>query len=102
LNEAGSTRRKIVTAYRENAVQIGCCLEALGPLTPGELRKMDTGAKTASILAKNFYGWFERVGPGLYALTGRGAAEIQQYPELVAIYAGRAAGAAATCEEAPR
>jgi hypothetical protein len=90
LNEGGSTGRKIVTAYRESAVQIGCYLKVFGPLSPARLRKMGTGPKTASILARDFYGWFERIGRGVYALTGPGSAGIRQYPELMRLYSERA------------
>jgi hypothetical protein len=68
-NLGGSTRRRIVTAYRENAIHIACCLERFGVLSPKQLRALGTGAKTLSILSSNFYGWFARVGPGRYALA---------------------------------
>jgi len=86
LNEGGSCRRKIVTAYRENVIHIACCLERLGPLSPRQLRALGTGPKTASILYSNFYGWFERVDRGVYALRQRRRNELAQYPELLQRY----------------
>ena len=86
-NIGGSCRRKLVTAYRENAIQIASCLLALdGPQTPRALRALGTGKKTLSILHRNVYGWFERVERGLYALTERGREELAQYPELAELY----------------
>ena len=38
FNQGGSTRRKLVTAYREKAIHIACCLEGRGPFSPRELR----------------------------------------------------------------
>lgn len=86
LNKGGSTGSKIVTAYRENAVQIACCLAIRGPLSPSGLRELGTGKKTGSILSHNFYKWFDRIARGLYALTAKGREEIADYPELVSRY----------------
>ncbi|MEO0250059.1 MAG: DUF2161 domain-containing phosphodiesterase [candidate division WOR-3 bacterium] len=86
FNLGGSTRRKLVTSYRENAIHIACCLERFGPLSPKQLRAMGTGPKTLSILSSNFYGWFRRVSRGVYDLTQRGRHEIGEYPELVNYY----------------
>ena len=87
-NVGGSTGRKLVTAYREVAIHIACCLEKHGPLSPAKLKKLGTGTKTASILSKNFYGWFERASKGVYDLTPEGRACLVQYAELAAHYRG--------------
>ncbi|MGC8894665.1 MAG: DUF2161 family putative PD-(D/E)XK-type phosphodiesterase [candidate division WOR-3 bacterium] len=86
FNLGGSTRRKLVTAYRENVIYIACCLERFGPLSPKQLRNMGTGPKTLSILRNNFYGWFRRVSRGVYELSQKGREEISQYPVLVSYY----------------
>ena len=88
-NQGGSTRRKLVTAYRENAIYIACCLEKLGPLAPRQLRALGTGPKTLSILSKNFYEWFERVDRAMYAITSHGRSELDAYPDVVAQYRKR-------------
>jgi hypothetical protein len=82
FNLAGSARKKLVTAYREEAIRIACLLNA-GPLSPKALRDMGTGGKTLLILSRNVYGWFERVERGLYRLTDAGRKELRDYPELV-------------------
>ncbi|MCC6489716.1 MAG: hypothetical protein IT364_19645 [Candidatus Hydrogenedentes bacterium] len=86
FNEGGSTRRKLVTAYRESAIQIACCLDALGPTSPRDLRARGCCEKTASILYDNVYGWFERQGRGIYGLSTKGRKELKSYPELVRAY----------------
>jgi len=86
FNEGGCCRRKIVTAYRENAVQVACYLTETGPTSPKALRDLGTGPKTYGILYHNVYGWFERIGKGVYALSAKGRAELAQYPELVEHY----------------
>lgn len=89
-NEGGSVRRKLVTAYRECAIHIACCLEEHGPLAPRQLRALGTGAKTLAILYDDVYGWFERVGRALYALRPAARAELAQYPALLREYRARA------------
>ncbi|NMB38119.1 MAG: hypothetical protein GX994_00895 [Firmicutes bacterium] len=85
-NVGGSTRTKIMTAYKENVIHIACCLKKYGQLSPKKLREMGTGKKTLSILNKNFYGWFERVERGIYKLSDQGYKELADFPELVAYY----------------
>ncbi|GAB4454340.1 MAG: DUF2161 domain-containing phosphodiesterase [Armatimonadaceae bacterium] len=70
-NIAGQTRRPVLTAYRERAIQIAALLHINGSLTPAALRAQGTGPKTQSILNRNVYGWFERVDRGIYALRPR-------------------------------
>ena len=86
FNQGGSVRHKLITAYRENAVFIACCLEKFGPMRPAQLRSLGTGPKTQSILYNNHYGWFERIGEGLYSLKPAAFQEIAAYPELVEHY----------------
>lgn len=94
-NTAGSHGRKLVTAYRENAIQIAWCLHEKGPMSPADLRRRGTGAKTHSILYNNVYSWFQRVDTGIYQLTARGKEELALYPELVKHYAALLADGAA-------
>ncbi|HPR17401.1 MAG TPA: DUF2161 family putative PD-(D/E)XK-type phosphodiesterase [Candidatus Cloacimonadota bacterium] len=79
LNTGGSNRRKIMTAYRLNALKIAQKLAELGQTSPKILRENGTGDKTLSILSSNFYGWFCRVERGIYELTSKGKTELQKY-----------------------
>lgn len=67
----GSTRQPIMTAYRQRAL---ICADAMreGPRRPRDLKALAEDAR--AILARNVYGWFERVSPGLYRLTEAGSA----------------------------
>lgn len=85
-NVGGSTRRKLMTAYRENAIQIACCLALHGKLSPKKLRELGTGKKTYTILHKNVYGWFDHTAKGVYALTGAGMLALEEYRELADHY----------------
>ncbi|HEX2999479.1 MAG TPA: DUF2161 family putative PD-(D/E)XK-type phosphodiesterase, partial [Armatimonadota bacterium] len=84
-NQGGCTRTKLCTAYREQALFIACCLEKHGALAPRQLRSLGAGTKTQSILASNYYGWFERVERGIYALRPQGEAALNEYPLLTAL-----------------
>jgi len=81
-NRAGSTQRKIYTAYREEAIFISCCLAKFGALSPQALRKLGASPKAGSILSHNYYDWFERVTHGIYNLKPLGKKALSEYPEL--------------------
>lgn len=77
----GSTRRPIMTAYRQQAL---ACARALAD-APGRPRDLKaTMPDAAKILLRNVYGWFERVERGRYALTERGRAELSRWSEAIA------------------
>lgn len=75
----GSTRKPIMTAYRQQALT---CAEALldGPLRPRDMRPAAPDA--GKILLGNVYGWFERVSNGVYQLTDAGRVAVAQHRAL--------------------
>ena len=81
-NVGGSTKTTLMTAYRENAILIACCLAKLRPSSPKSLRNLGTGAKTTSILSANHYGWFQRVEKGVYELTDQGDFESRSFKQI--------------------
>ncbi|MBX3532562.1 MAG: hypothetical protein KF849_18335 [Rhizobiaceae bacterium] len=72
----GSTRTKIMTAYRQEALACAGALAA-GPLRPRDLKPHSGRAQ--GILADNHYGWFVREARGLYGLTDAGRAALLQW-----------------------
>lgn len=70
-NVGGVTRRTIVTAYRQDAIR---CAQVLAsePLPLARIREEAAVPRAASILQKNYYGWFARVARGVYGLTDLG------------------------------
>ena len=84
-NVGGSVRQKLMTAYKENAILIACCLRRFGASKPKVMRSWGTGDKTLSILSSNHYGWFERIDRGVYGLSKKGMAEVLNYPQLIDI-----------------
>lgn len=101
-NTAGSTRRKLMTAYREQALRIACFLAVHGDLSPKRLRALGTGEKTLAILYDNVYGWFRRIGTGLYRLSAHGRRDLGAFPELSARFRAEAAAAGPGEEPARR
>lgn len=72
----GGTRGGIVTAYRQDAVRCARHLAKAGP-TKGAVVAKETGvARATRMMADNHYGWFERVGKGVYDLTETGRAAL--------------------------
>ena len=65
----GSTRAPIMTAYRQQALACAAML-VVGPRKVRELTPEYPDAQ--KILHRNVYGWFERSGRGIYALTETG------------------------------
>jgi hypothetical protein len=87
LNTGGSTRQKRVTSYRENAIQIAVILDQFGPLSASQLQQHHhTGAKTYAILYRDYYGWFRRVGRGIYDISSAGRTAFQEFPSVVSYY----------------
>lgn len=86
FNVGGSNRTKIMTAYKENCIQIACLLNKMGPLSPKALKDLGAGDKIPSILTKNYYGWFDRIKRGTYILNEKGKLEMQEYQDLIKYY----------------
>ncbi len=63
----GVTRTKVMTAYREQAIELAKLLEEKGPSQPKYLTDIGVDAKRIqNILYMNYYGWFNRLGKGIY------------------------------------
>ena len=82
-NTGGSTRRKIVTAYREEALRIARQLKLNGPSRVCKLAREAGSRKAGSILLNNYYGWFERSGRGVYQLTAQGDSALSTYRNVL-------------------
>jgi hypothetical protein len=72
----GSTRKPVMTAYRQRALVCAAALSE-GPRRPRDLR--DVAPDAAGILLRNVYGWFERETRGVYRLSPAGAAALLQW-----------------------
>ncbi len=84
LNVGGSVKIPLMTAYREQALGVAAALDSYGPTSPAALCRAGAPQRAANILYANHYGWFERTARGIYALTDKGRAALNDFPELVA------------------
>jgi hypothetical protein len=78
-NIGGSTRKPLITAYRQDALR---CVQHLTANGPSRIRdvKAATGVDRAStILRDNVYGWFEKQERGIYRLTKAGARALTDF-----------------------
>lgn len=74
----GSTRTRIMTAYRQQALACAAALTET-PRRPRDL-KIDF-PDAPKILQGNVYGWFERVERGVYGLTAAGRAALEAWSQ---------------------
>lgn len=79
FNVGGSTGKPLVTAYREKALRVASSLRAEGEASPATLAQLANVASAASILQKNYYGWFERIRRGKYGLTIKGIQALTEH-----------------------
>ena len=66
-----------MTAYRQEALRCAARLEA-GPAPLRAIRADGDVPQAARILQTNVYGWFERVGRGVYALSADGRRALEE------------------------
>ncbi|WP_028551184.1 DUF2161 family putative PD-(D/E)XK-type phosphodiesterase [Paenibacillus sp. UNC451MF] len=82
-NVGGSSKRKLITSYREKALHMAFLIQQNGPMSPRRLRDQTGIANAASLLQKNYYRWFQRVERGVYSLTPIGEEALQTYAQVV-------------------
>ncbi len=68
-NTGGATRKGLVTAYRQEATRCATFLSAHGATKAALVAKAIGVAHARRIMADNHYGWFQRVGTGVYDVT---------------------------------
>ena len=78
-----STRKGVITAYRQKAFSIAKYLEINGANKASIISKNLEISKARDILYKNVYGWFESVSRGIYNLSEKGKEEIKLWEERI-------------------
>lgn len=81
INVGGTTKEKLVTAYRESAIKIAYYLKD-GEKSTKEIRELSGVLKATSFLQKNYYNWFNRVSRGVYELSNLGKSELEVYKAI--------------------
>lgn len=78
INIGGVNKQKIMTSYKEQAIEIARALIA-SPLSTKEIRTITNIPKVTNILYDNYYHWFSHISRGVYGLTEKGRKEISKY-----------------------
>ena len=79
----GGVRGKLITAYRQDAEMLAAFLAREGASKGAAVARATGVARATRMMADNHYGWFVRVGSGVYDLTqaGRAVAEASRDEE---------------------
>ena len=77
-NIGGSTRKPLMTAYRQDALKCATHLSVHGATRIRDVREATKVDRAAGIFRDNVYGWFNRVERGVFALTDAGRVASQQ------------------------
>jgi hypothetical protein len=75
-NTGGSTRTKLMTAYKQDALRCLVHLNVHGPTKVSVLRRETKVERAATILRSDYYGWFVKQERGVYAITDQGIESI--------------------------
>ena len=95
-NTGGVTRAKLITAYREKALRVAAAISASSDaseaaaeaaiqsgVSPAAIRDVCGVGSAASILQRNYYGWFVRIARGRYLLTDAGRQALVEYARVL-------------------
>ncbi|MEM7184935.1 MAG: DUF2161 family putative PD-(D/E)XK-type phosphodiesterase [Spirochaetota bacterium] len=79
-NQGGSASvGKKMTLYRQKALDIAQFLQEHGPTKASEIKSQLQEEKARQIMYNNVYGWFERLGNGIYSISSRGLREYKDW-----------------------
>ncbi len=79
-NLGGASRKRgLMTAYRQRVLAIARHLQENGPSRAQDLARALDDPNARSVLYRDVYGWFERLGRGTYALSPRGERELPDW-----------------------
>ena len=82
-NTGGSTRRPLITAYRQDALRCVKFLEDTGQAKLSDIRSATAVDRASGILQKDVYGWFQRVDRGIYMLSPKGTAAAGEFRSVI-------------------
>ena len=83
-NTGGVNKRQVMTAYRQGAL---LCAHRLrdGPLKLADVREGTHVTAASRLMQRNVYGWFDRVGRGVYALSPKGREALVEYADMISL-----------------
>ena len=84
-NSGGSSKRPLVTAYRQDALRCVKFLKASGPSRISDITTQTKVVRAAAILRSDVYGWFFKVERGIYALSPKGDDALKIFADFLAV-----------------
>ena len=93
FNKAGTSRSKIMTAYKEQCILVAFYMNENGYMRASEFKAcgMET-RKVSSIFNSNYNGWFSRQEKGVYGLTEKGLSALDEYEDVIAFLTSKEGG----------
>lgn len=87
-NTGGVSRKKILTAYKEQALLTARILREKGPMGVSEVKKAGGPANSGAILGRNVLGWFKRERKGengkyVYGVAAAGLEALEEYRDIL-------------------
>jgi hypothetical protein len=80
----GSARRRgMMTAYRQKAIRIARYLTENGPTKASIIAQAIEESEVRPILYRNVYGWFDRLGEGVYQISPRGITDLATWTGIL-------------------
>ena len=83
-NTGGTTKRPIVTAYRQDALRCASVLGAHGPMKAADVARAAGVPKATGLMYRDVYGWFQRIERGVYDLSPKGRDALRTYADVMA------------------
>lgn len=77
-NAGGQVRSGLITAYRQDALRLALFLFEVGASKGADVAQATGVGGATRMMRDNHYGWFEKVETGVYGLTPKGAAAVQE------------------------
>ncbi len=84
-NSGGSSKRPLVTAYRQDALRCVKFLKTSGPSRISDITAHTKVARAPAILRSDVYGWFFKVERGTYALSPKGDDALKTFADFLAV-----------------
>ena len=78
-NTGGSTRKPLMTAYRQDAIKCAAHLSRNGPARIRDVKAATNVDRAATIFRGNVYGWFQKRERGIYDLAEEGRVALAGY-----------------------
>ena len=85
-NIGGSSKTKLMTAYKQDALRCLKHLHTNGPTKISDLRKSTQVDRAATILRADYYGWFTKESRGIYVISDSGRSAVSVFArEIIAL-----------------